>query len=39
MYDNTRSDTLSRTKHGLGSIYEVDGHQYLKLNVQTRFVK
>lgn len=39
MFANTRFDTPSKSKHGFGSIYEVDGHQYLKLNVQIRFVK
>lgn len=39
MYANTRFDTPSKSKHGFGSIYEVDGQQYLKLNVQIRFVK
>lgn len=39
MYSNTRFDTPSKSKHGFGSIYEVDGQQYLKLNVQIRFVK
>lgn len=39
MFANTRFDTPSKTKHGFGSIYEVDGQQYLKLNVQIRFVK
>lgn len=39
MFAKTRFDTPSKTKHGFGSIYEVDGQQYLKLNVQIRFVK
>ena len=39
MFANTRFDTPSKSKHGFGSIYEVDGQQYLKLNVQIRFVK
>ena len=39
LYANTRFDTPSKTKHGFGNIYEVDGQQYLKLNVQIRFVK
>lgn len=39
LFLNTRFDTPSKSKHGFGSIYEVDGEQYLKLNVQIRFVK
>lgn len=39
IFANTRFDTPSKTKHGFGDIYEVDGQQYLKLNVQIRFVK
>lgn len=39
LFLNTRFDTPSKSKHGFGSIYEVDGKQYLKLNVQIRFVK
>ena len=39
MLKNTRFDTPSKSKHGFGSIYEVDGEQYIKLNVQIRFVK
>lgn len=39
MFANTRFDTPSTSKHGFGSVYEVDGQQYLKLNVQIRFVK
>ena len=39
MFANTRFDTPSKSKHGFGSIYEVGGEQYLKLNVQIRFVK
>ena len=39
MFANTRFDTPSKSKHGFGSVYEVDSQQYLKLNVQIRFVK
>lgn len=35
----TRFDTPSQSKHGFGSIYEENGEQLLKLNVQIRFVK
>ena len=39
MLANTRFDTPSKSKHGFGAIYEENGEQYLKLNVQIRFVK
>lgn len=39
MFDNTRFDTPSQSKHGFGKIYEEDGWQLLKLNAQIRFVK
>lgn len=39
IFANTRFDTPSTTKHGFGSIYEDNGQQHLKLNVQIRFVK
>lgn len=39
MLANTRFDTPSKSKHGFGTIYEEDGEQFLKLNVQIRFVK
>lgn len=39
LFANTRFDTPSKSKHGFGSIYEDYDHQYLKLNVQIRFVK
>ena len=39
MFDNTRFDTPSQSKHGFGKIYEQDGWQLLKLNAQIRFVK
>lgn len=35
----TRFDTPSQSKHGFGKIYEENGEQRLKLNVQIRFVK
>lgn len=39
MLANTRFDTPSKSRHGFGTIYEVGGEQYLKLNVQIRFIK
>ncbi|MCM1308367.1 MAG: HpaII family restriction endonuclease [Butyrivibrio sp.] len=35
----TRFDTPSQSKHGFGKIYEENGEQWLKLNVQIRFAK
>lgn len=39
LYNNTKFDTPSKTKHHFGVIEEVDGKQILKLNLQIRFVK
>ncbi len=39
MLSNTRFDTPSQSRHGFGSIYKENGEQWLKLNVQIRFVK
>lgn len=39
MLANTRFDTPSQSRHGFGSIYTENSQQYLKLNVQIRFVK
>ena len=36
---NTRFDTPSKSRHGFGTIYEENAEQFLKLNVQIRFVK
>lgn len=39
LYNNTKFDTPSKTKHHFGKIENVDGKQILKLNLQIRFVK
>lgn len=39
LYANTRFDTPSTTKYKYGSIYEEDGRQFIKLNLQVRFKK
>lgn len=39
LFAATRFDTPSQSKHKFGKIYEEDGEQRLKLNVQIRFVK
>lgn len=36
---NTRFDTPSKSRHGFGTIYEENAEQFLKLNVQIRFIK
>ncbi len=39
LFYNTKFDTPSTTRHGFGKIYEEDGEQRLKLNLQIRFIK
>lgn len=39
IFANTRFDTPSKSRHSFGSIYEENGEQYIKLNVQIRFIK
>lgn len=39
LYKNTKFDTPSKSKHHYGSIENVDGKQYLKLNFQIRFIR
>lgn len=39
LYNNTRFETPSKSKHHFGVIEEVDDKQILKLNLQIRFVK
>lgn len=39
LYNNTRFETPSKSKHGFGLIEEVGGKQILKLNLQIRFIK
>ena len=39
LLNNTKFETASSTKHGFGSIYEIDNQQYLNLNLQIRFIK
>lgn len=39
LYNNTKFDTPSKSKHHFGMIEEVNGKQILKLNLQIRFVK
>lgn len=39
LYNNTKFDTPSKSKHNFGVIEEVDSKQILKLNLHIRFVK
>ena len=39
LFNNTRFDTPSKSKHHFGTIEEKDGQQILKLNLQIRFIK
>lgn len=38
LFDNTRLETASSSRHEFGSIYEENGEFYLKLNLQIRFI-
>lgn len=38
LFNNTKLDTPSSSRHGFGTIYEQEGVQYLKLNRQIRFI-
>ncbi len=40
LYNNTKFEKASRTRHDYGSLYRgSDGHVYIKLNLQIRFIK
>ncbi len=39
LFFNTRFETPSLSRHKFGSLYEENGHLYLKLNLQIRFIK
>lgn len=38
LYKNTKFETASSTRHDFGSIYEENGENYFKLNLQIRFL-
>jgi type II restriction enzyme len=38
LFNNTKLETPSSSRHGFGVIYEEDGKQYIKLNLQVRFI-
>jgi HpaII restriction endonuclease len=39
LLNNTKLDTASSSRHGFGAVYEENGEQFLKLNLQVRFIK
>lgn len=39
LFNNTRLESPSATRHGYGSIYEGNGETFIKLNLQIRFTK
>lgn len=39
LLNNTKLETASTTRHEFGSIYESEGQQFIKLNLQIRFIK
>lgn len=39
LYENTRLEAASSTRHGYGSLYEKDSKLYFNLNLQIRFLK
>ncbi len=39
LFNNTKLETASTKRHDFGKIYEENGKQYLKLNLQIRFKK
>jgi len=39
LFNHTRMESPSATRHGYGSIYEEDGNLFIKLNLQIRFTK
>jgi len=39
LFNNTKLDTASSTRHNFGKIYSKNGELYIKLNLQIRFIK
>jgi len=39
LINNTKLETASSTRHDFGSLYEVNGELFFKLNLQIRFIK
>ncbi|MFA5574448.1 MAG: HpaII family restriction endonuclease [Brumimicrobium sp.] len=38
LFENTKLETASSTRHSFGTVYEQDGQLYFKLNLQIRFL-
>jgi hypothetical protein len=39
LFNNTKLDTASSSRHDFGTVYEENGELYFKLNLQIRFIK
>ncbi len=39
LFNNTRMESPSATRHGYGTVYEENGEMFIKLNLQIRFIK
>ena len=39
LFKNTKLDTPSTTRYGIGRVYKEDGRYFVKLNLQVRFIK
>lgn len=39
LFNNTKFDTPSRTRHEFGDVYKENGDYFIKLNLQIRFIK
>jgi hypothetical protein len=39
LFNNTKLDTASSSRHNFGTVYEENGELYFKLNLQIRFIK
>ncbi len=39
LLNNTKLETPSSTRHGFGVVYEENGFQFIKLNLQIRFIR
>lgn len=39
LLNNTKLETPSSTRHGFGVVYEENGAQFIKLNLQIRFIR
>lgn len=39
LFNNTKFETASSSRHGFGEVYKIEGKLYFKLNLQIRFIK